>query len=72
MTFTSITNILVLAITNFIFLSILAFVFWMAVDASKGDKYWWVVLILGIPLIGALVYFFVEKKHEYFKLRRGE
>jgi uncharacterized membrane protein YeiB len=42
-----------------------AFILWMAVDAGKQDRFWWVVLILGIPVIGAFVYYFTEKKHEY-------
>jgi hypothetical protein len=43
------------------------FIFWMAVDAAKQDRFWWVVLVLGIPGIGAAVYYVTEKKHEYAK-----
>ncbi len=45
-----------------------SFVLWMLVDAAKQDKIWWVVLIVGVPIIGAIVYFFTEKKHEYAKI----
>jgi hypothetical protein len=65
-------GVLVFAVTNFIFLLILSFIFWMAVDAAKEDKYWWVVFILGIPVIGGIVYMFVEKKHDYLKLSKKE
>lgn len=40
---------------------------WMAVDAAKQDRFWWVVLIVGAPVLGAAVYFLTEKKHEYAK-----
>ncbi len=46
----------------------LSFILWMAVDAGKNDKFWWMVVIVGVPGIGAVVYFFVEKKGDYFKL----
>lgn len=44
---------------------VVAFTLWMVVDASKMDRFLWVVLILGVPVVGPVVYFFVEKKHEY-------
>ncbi len=69
MSLESIVGVLVFAVVNFLFLLGLSFIFWMAVDAAKGDKYWWVVLILGVPLIGGIVYFFVEKKHDYLKIK---
>lgn len=43
----------------------IAFTLWMAVDAGKQDRFWWVVLIVGLPVIGSIIYYFVEKKHEY-------
>ncbi len=45
-----------------------SFIVWMAVDAAKQDKFWWVVLIVGVPIIGAAAYYFTEKKHEYAKM----
>lgn len=45
-----------------------SFILWMAVDAAKQDRFWWLVCILGIPIIGAAVYYFTEKKHEYAKI----
>jgi hypothetical protein len=44
-----------------------AFILWMAIDAGKQDRFWWLVVIVGIPIIGAIVYYFTEKKHEYAK-----
>jgi ABC-type nickel/cobalt efflux system permease component RcnA len=44
-----------------------AFILWMAIDAGKQDRFWWLVVIIGIPIIGATVYYFTEKKHEYAK-----
>lgn len=49
------------------YIVVFAFTLWMAVDAGKQDRFWWIVLILGIPFIGSIVYYFTEKKHEYAK-----
>ncbi len=49
------------------YILLIAFTLWMAVDAAKQDRFWWVVLIIGIPFVGSGVYFFTEKKHEYAK-----
>lgn len=46
-----------------------SFITWMSVDAAKNDKFWWVVFIIGVPGIGAVVYYFVEKHHDYVKLK---
>lgn len=50
------------------YIFIIAFTMWMAVDAAKQDRFWWVVLVIGAPIIGPAVYFFTEKKHEYVKI----
>ncbi len=55
------------AFTYSVYVLILAFMFWMVVDAGKQDRFWWVVVIIGVPVVGAAVYFFTEKKHEYAK-----
>lgn len=47
------------------YILLIAFTLWMAVDAGKQDRFWWVVLIIGVPVIGSAVYFITEKKHEY-------
>ena len=49
------------------YLLFFAFTLWMAVDAAKQDSFWWVVIVLGIPVAGSLAYYFTEKKHEYAK-----
>lgn len=41
---------------------------WMLVDAAKTDKYWWIALMVALPVVGSLVYFFVEKEHDYAKV----
>lgn len=45
-----------------------AFILWMLVDAAKQDNFWWLVIILGIPIIGAIMYYFLEKKRDYLKV----
>lgn len=47
---------------------LLSFIIWMAVDAAKQDRFWWMVLIIGVPIVGAGAYYFTEKKHEYAKV----
>ncbi len=46
---------------------VVSFTVWMSVDAAKQDRFWWIVMILGIPFIGPAVYYVTEKKHEYKK-----
>ncbi|MCF7843760.1 DUF2834 domain-containing protein [Candidatus Gracilibacteria bacterium] len=45
----------------------IAFTVWMMIDAGKQDRFWWLVLIIGVPVIGPAVYYFTEKKHGYYK-----
>lgn len=50
------------------YLITISFTIWMMIDAGKQDRFWWLTLIVGIPVIGAAVYYFSEKKHEYIKV----
>jgi hypothetical protein len=43
----------------------IAFTVWMAVDAGKQDRFWWLAVIIGVPVIGPAAYYVTEKKHEY-------
>ena len=65
-------NIAVTAVFTLIvygaYMLIISFTVWMAVDAAKQDRFWWVLLTLAIPFIGPLVYYYTEKKHEYGKI----
>lgn len=61
-------GVIVFALLMVLFVFVSSFVVWMTVDAAKQDKFWWLVLIVGIPFIGAVVYFFVEKEGEYAKI----
>ena len=63
----TITSALMTLITYGAFIIVLSFMLWMAIDAGKQDRFWWVVMILGVPFIGGAVYYFTEKKHEYAK-----
>ena len=49
------------------YIIVIAFTIWMAVDAGKQDRFWWIVLIIGVPVIGSAAYYLTEKKHEYVK-----
>lgn len=53
-----------------IYIVMLAFMFWMMVDAAKHDKFWWLVLCIALPVAGAVIYFFVEKKKMYEKIEK--
>ena len=66
------TNYVVALLGGIVVVSYFLFIIWMSIDAIKGGKLFWLLAILGVPLIGAVIYFFVEKKREYMKLRIGE
>jgi predicted membrane channel-forming protein YqfA (hemolysin III family) len=59
---------LLMGIFIFIYVIAISFIMWMAIDAGKNDKFWWIVLIIGLPLVGAILYYFTEKKHDYAKI----
>ncbi len=61
-------ELLITLLMYVIYILAIAFTLWMVVDAGKQDRFWWVVLIIGVPIIGPVAYFFVEKKHEYAKV----
>ena len=66
-TFAVILEVVMTLIVYGAYIMFFAFTLWMVVDAGKQDRFWWMVLIIGIPFIGSGVYFFTEKKHEYAK-----
>lgn len=49
------------------YILIISFTLWMAIDAAKQDRFWWVVIVVGVPIVGGSVYYLTEKKHEYAK-----
>jgi ABC-type nickel/cobalt efflux system permease component RcnA len=69
---TPLQGIILIALMDFIvigaYLLVLSFTLWMAVDAAKQDRFWWIVCIIGLPVVGGAVYYFTEKKHEYAKI----
>lgn len=65
-------NLLIAIAGGVMFTTYFSFLMWMTVDALATKKYLWLVFILGLPLVGAVVYFFVEKEHDYLKLSRTE
>lgn len=46
----------------------ISFTIWMMIDAGKQDRFWWLTLVIGVPVIGPAVYYFTEKKHDYKKV----
>jgi Ca2+/Na+ antiporter len=63
----TITSAMLTLISYGAFTIVFSFTIWMAVDAAKQDRFWWVVMIFGVPFVGSAVYYFTEKKHEYAK-----
>ena len=63
-----IVNAITLMVVYSAYIVLFSFIFWMIVDAAKQDRFWWVVIILGLPVVGSVVYFYTEKKHEYAKI----
>lgn len=62
-----IVSVIVSGVVAFCYIVLFAFTIWMMVDAAKQDRFWWLVLVLGVPVVGPAVYYFTEKKHEYVK-----
>lgn len=58
---------LVTCIVALCYIVTIAFTLWMIIDAGKQDRFWWLTLIIGLPIIGPAAYYFTEKKHEYVK-----
>lgn len=58
-------GVLITFIVAACYIIMIAFTVWMLIDAGKQDRFWWLALIIGVPVIGAAVYYFTEKKHEY-------
>ncbi len=63
----NVTSLMMSIVTYSAFIVVFAFMAWMAIDAGKQDRFWWVFLILWVPFVGAIAYYFTEKKHEYAK-----
>ena len=64
-------NFLLQAVVVFMFVFVVSFIFWMAIDAAKQDKFWWLMVIVGVPFVGSVVYYFVEHEHDYAKLPKS-
>lgn len=64
----TVVSVFLIGIIIFLYALFLSFWTWMMVDAAKKDKFWWLVLVLGLPGIGAAMYYFTEKKHDYAKI----
>lgn len=66
--FSLIFGIVITFVVVFCYIITIAFTLWMAIDAGKQDRFWWLVIIIGVPIIGPGAYYFTEKKHEYVKV----
>lgn len=66
-----ITSFLLEAVVYILYVIAVSGIVWMAVDAAKQDKILWLLFILGVPGIGALAYFFVEKQKDYAKMEES-
>lgn len=49
---------------------VITFTVWMIVDAAKHDKFWWLFLTIALPFVGAVIYYFTEKKKLYEKVAK--
>lgn len=55
-------------VVAFCYIIAISFTLWMAIDAGKQDRFWWLVFVVGIPIIGPIAYFFTEKRHQYARV----
>ncbi len=62
-----IVGIVAYTVTFVAFTVVVSFLVWMLADAAKQDRFWWIVIMLGVPIIGPAVYYLTEKKHQYAK-----
>lgn len=68
MLFGIIVSLLITLVVALCYILVISFTIWMIVDAGKQDRFWWLVCIIGLPIIGPSAYYFTEKKHEYAKI----
>lgn len=55
---------LVMIIVTYSFYAVLiAFIIWMLVDAAKTDRFLWLLIMIGLPVIGGLIYYLTQKRH---------
>lgn len=62
-------GIFVTLVVAICYILVISFTVWMAIDAGKQDRFWWLTLIIGMPVIGPAAYYFTEKKHQYAKVQ---
>jgi uncharacterized membrane protein len=70
--FTVIFSLVVSVFFIAVYIIALSFMVWMMVDAAKHDKFWWLVLNIGLPFAGSVIYYFMEKRHAYTKIEKTE
>jgi hypothetical protein len=58
-------SLLIVVLILFVYVSIISFMIWMVVDAAKNDKILWVLIIVGLPVVGSIIYYFTEKKEDW-------
>lgn len=63
--FQIVVGLIVTLVVIICYILAIAFTVWMAIDAGKQDRFWWLAVIIGVPLIGPAVYYITEKKHQY-------
>jgi hypothetical protein len=50
-----------------LYISFIAFFVRMAINAWKSQKFLWLAAIICFPIVGSVLYFFIEEKHDYAK-----
>ena len=58
-------GIVVVVITLATYIFALGFIIFMMIDALKHGRILWFIGIVLFPLVGAIVYYFTEDKHDY-------
>ena len=61
-------GIVLVMITLATYVFSLGFIVWMMIDSLMNKKILWFIGIVIFPLVGAIVYYFTEKKHDYAKI----
>jgi hypothetical protein len=55
----------------FAYIFLISFMLWMVVDAAKNDRFWWIVIMISIPVAGSIIYYLAEKRGSIIRAKKS-